>query len=64
VIYSLGVTIFGAFGPFFVTWLIGQTGNPMAPAWYLLGALLISLFALVKFPVLAAEPSAPGRGPG
>jgi MHS family proline/betaine transporter-like MFS transporter len=49
-VYSFGVTIFGAFCPFFVTWLIGITQNPMAPAWYLLGALLVSLFALVKFP--------------
>ena len=49
-VYSFGVTIFGAFCPFFVTWLIGVTQNAMAPSWYLLGALLVSLFALVKFP--------------
>jgi MFS family permease len=50
VIYSFGVTLFGGFSPFVVTWLIGATGNPMAPAWYLLGALGISLFALAWFP--------------
>lgn len=49
-IYSLGSTIFGGFCPFIVTWLIGVTGNPMAPAWYLLLALCISLFALIRFP--------------
>ncbi|WP_191487617.1 MFS transporter [Pseudomonas sp. FEN] len=49
-VYSFGVTIFGAFCPFFVTWLIGITHNSMAPSWYLLGALLISLFALARFP--------------
>jgi MFS family permease len=49
-VYSFGVTIFGAFCPFLVTWLIGVTQNPMAPSWYLLGALLVSLFALVRFP--------------
>jgi MFS family permease len=49
-IYSLGTTIFGAFCPFIVAWLIGVTGNPMVPAWYLLAALCISLFALVRFP--------------
>jgi MFS family permease len=48
--YSIGVTLFGAFSPFFVTWLIGTTHNPMAPAWYLLGALFISLLALIGFP--------------
>jgi MHS family proline/betaine transporter-like MFS transporter len=50
IIYSFGVTIFGGFSPFIVTWLIGATGNPMAPAWYLLAALCISLFALTRFP--------------
>lgn len=49
-IYSFGVTIFGGFSPFIVTWLMGVTGNPMAPAWYLLAALCISLFALIRFP--------------
>jgi MFS family permease len=49
-IYSCGVTAFGAFCPFIVTWLIGVTHNPMAPAWYLLGALALSLLALVLFP--------------
>lgn len=49
-IYSFGVTVFGGFSPFIVTWLIAQTGNPMAPAWYLLATLCISLFALARFP--------------
>lgn len=50
-VYSLGVTIFGAFSPFFVTWLISVTHSPMAPAWYLLSAMLISLCALKAFPI-------------
>ncbi|WP_343216077.1 MFS transporter [Collimonas antrihumi] len=49
-IYSIGTVIFGSFCPFIVTWLIGVTGNPMAPAWYLLAALCVSLFALLLFP--------------
>ena len=49
-IYSFGVTIFGGFSPFIITWLIGATGNPMAPAWYLLAALCTSLYALLRFP--------------
>ena len=49
-IYSLGTTTFGAFCPFIVAWLISVTGNPMVPAWYLLAALCITLFALVQFP--------------
>ncbi|MFS2161319.1 MFS transporter [Pseudomonas sp. Pseusp122] len=54
-VYSLGVTIFGAFSPFFVTWMISVTHNPMAPAWYLLGAMMISLFALAAFPAAIEE---------
>jgi MHS family proline/betaine transporter-like MFS transporter len=50
IIYSLAPAVFGGFSPFIVTWLIAQTGNPMAPAWYLLAALCISLFALSRFP--------------
>ncbi|MDB5979015.1 MAG: transporter [Pseudomonas sp.] len=49
-IYSVGTTIFGGFCPFIVAWLMGVTGNPMAPAWYLLAALCLSLFALFRFP--------------
>ena len=55
IIYSFGVTVFGAFSPLIVTWLIHATGNPMAPAWYLLATLCISLFALFMFPAALAE---------
>ncbi|SED99768.1 MFS transporter [Pseudomonas costantinii] len=50
VISSLGTTIFGGFCPFIVAWMIGVTGNAMAPAWYLSAAMCISLFALILFP--------------
>ncbi|PMS13938.1 MFS transporter [Trinickia caryophylli] len=46
-IYSVGVSIFGGFAPFVVTWLIGETGDPMAPAHYMAACSLISLAALV-----------------
>jgi MFS family permease len=50
VIYSLGVVIFGGFSPLVVTWLIERTGNPMIPAWYLMAATSLTLFALNRFP--------------
>ncbi|MDH4842265.1 MFS transporter [Pseudomonas sp. BN505] len=49
-VYSVGVTCFGGFSPLIVTWLIGATGNPLTPAFYLIVALLISLFALCLYP--------------
>lgn len=45
-VYSVGVTIFGGFAQLTVTWLISISGNPMAPAWYLMACQLISLAAL------------------
>jgi MHS family proline/betaine transporter-like MFS transporter len=50
VIYSVGVVVFGGFSPFIVTWLINVTGDPMVPAWYLMAATGITLFALNRFP--------------
>jgi MFS family permease len=50
VIYSLGVVIFGGFSPLLVTWLIHFSGDIMMPAWYLIGATAITLYALNRFP--------------
>lgn len=41
--YNFAVTVFGGFAPFIATWLIGSTGNPLSPAWY------VSFAALVAF---------------
>ena len=49
-IASLGTTIFGGFCPVIVAWMVGVTGNAMAPSWYLLAVMCLSLFALVLFP--------------
>lgn len=49
VIYSVGVTIFGGFAQFNVTWLLQRTGDPMSPAWYLIAAGTISLLAMWRF---------------
>ncbi|REE89248.1 putative MFS family arabinose efflux permease [Cupriavidus plantarum] len=46
VIYSIGVTIFGGSSQAVVTWLIGVTGNPMAPALYMMACGVVTLFAL------------------
>lgn len=58
VIYSFGVVLFGGFSPFFVTWLINRTGDPMIPAWYLMGATVLTLFALKAFPEREVTPPA------
>jgi MHS family proline/betaine transporter-like MFS transporter len=43
VAYNFGVTIFGGFASFFVTWLIMRTGSNMAPAFYVMLAAFLSL---------------------
>lgn len=45
-VYAFSTAIFGGTTQFVVTWLIAITGNPMAPAWYLVGISILSLFAL------------------
>jgi MHS family proline/betaine transporter-like MFS transporter len=45
--YSISVTVFGGFAPFFATWLIAHTGDPLSPSFYLMGTALLSLIALL-----------------
>ena len=46
--YSLGVAIFGGFTPAIITALIGWTGQPVAVAFYLMGAAFVSLIAVLQ----------------
>ncbi|VVD76885.1 Proline/betaine transporter [Pandoraea iniqua] len=54
-IYSFGVTIFGGFAQFNVTWLLHRTGDAMSPAWYLLACGVVSQIALWCFPERPAD---------
>jgi MFS family permease len=45
-IYSIGVCLFGGSTQFVLTWLIGVTGDPLSPAYYLILANAISVLAL------------------
>ncbi|KAF7963439.1 hypothetical protein AWV80_09600 [Cupriavidus sp. UYMU48A] len=49
IIYACGVTLFGGFAQFIVTWMLSVTGNPLSPAWYVLGCGTASLLALLAF---------------
>ena len=63
VIYSVGVSLFGGFAQFNVTWLLHRTGDPMSPAWYLLASGTLSLLALWRFPEQRVSDSAAPSGP-
>jgi MFS family permease len=56
--YNLGVAAFGGFAPLIVTWLIGVTGSPLAPAYYVMAGLVLSLIATL------AMPRPPDEAPG
>ncbi|MCD4505767.1 MFS transporter [Chromobacterium piscinae] len=49
IIYASGVTLFGGFAQFIVTWLISTTGSTLAPAWYIMVCSAVSLVALLAF---------------
>ena len=53
--YSISVTIFGGFAPFFATWLIAQTSDPLSPAFYLMATALLSMIALTLIQQRAAR---------
>ncbi|MDB5480178.1 MAG: citrate:proton symporter [Caulobacteraceae bacterium] len=50
-IYASAIALFGGTTQLVVTWLIRITGNPMSPAWYLFGALVIGQVAYMLITV-------------
>lgn len=56
-IYNLSVMLFGGLAPFFITAIIGITGNAMAPALYVTGGVLLSL---LSYGIWGQDASLPG----
>jgi MFS family permease len=52
-IYALAISVFGGSTQFLVAWIIHTTGNPLAPAWYMLGAVAVGLIAMIRLPETA-----------
>jgi MFS transporter, MHS family, citrate/tricarballylate:H+ symporter len=48
--YALAISVFGGSAQFVVAWLTKITGSPLAPAWYLTGAVAITLIAMWHMP--------------
>jgi MFS family permease len=49
-IYAFAISAFGGSTQFVITWLIKVTGNPIAPAYYWIVALVIGLVAMALVP--------------
>jgi MFS family permease len=47
ILYALAISSFGGSAQFVVTWLIDVTGSPLAPAWYMSGAVLLGLIGMI-----------------
>jgi MHS family citrate/tricarballylate:H+ symporter-like MFS transporter len=52
-IYALAIAVFGGSTQFLLALIIHTTGNPLAPAWYMLGAVTIGLIAMFRLPETA-----------
>jgi MFS family permease len=61
VTYALAISIFGGTTQFAVAWLTNATGSPLAPAWYMTGALAIGILGVLMTPETA--PAAARRPP-
>ena len=48
--YAIGVSLFGGTTQLVIAWLIGVTGNPAAPAWYVAGASVVTALAMLAMP--------------
>jgi MFS transporter, MHS family, proline/betaine transporter len=51
--YALAVAIFGGFAPFIAAWLISLTGTPLAPAFYVVAAAVVSFLVIWRMPETA-----------
>lgn len=45
--YAIAVAAFGGSAQYVVTWLIGATHSPLAPAWYMSGAMVFGIAAML-----------------
>jgi MFS family permease len=54
--YAVSVAVFGGTTQFVIAWLIGMTGDPLSPAYYVVLSSLVSLWAIVKVPETFRSP--------
>ena len=54
-VYAVGVSIFGGFAQFAVTWLLSASGDPAAPSWYVAAGSCAALCGLALLPEKAPQ---------
>jgi MFS family permease len=63
-LYAVAIATFGGTTQFIVAWLISVTGNPLAPAWYMAGAVIVGVIAMVAMRETAPRLVGEGAGIG
>lgn len=58
--YNIAVMLFGGFGQFIVTWLVGETVSTLAPVCYVMTGLALSIVAVAFVPARNADLDARG----
>jgi MFS family permease len=48
--YAVSVSLFGGTAQFIFAWLVGITGDPLSPTYYVIGMSAISLWAMIQLP--------------
>jgi MFS family permease len=48
--YAISVSVFGGTTQFVIAWLIGATGDPLSPAYYVVLTSVVSLWAMFRIP--------------
>ena len=48
--YAISVAVFGGTTQFVIAWLIGTTGDPLSPAYYVILSGLVGLWAILQLP--------------
>jgi hypothetical protein len=46
-VYAVAISLFGGTASLVVTWLTAVTGSPLAPAWYMCGALALGVLSML-----------------
>jgi MFS transporter, MHS family, proline/betaine transporter len=54
--YNVSVAVFGGTAPYVATWLVANTGNDLAPAYYIIAAALVTLFTVLTMRETAGRP--------
>lgn len=61
IMYALSICVFGGSTQFLVAWLTRLSGNPLTPAWYLIGGVTVGLLAILSMPETAPVKTMPDR---